>query len=113
MNPSNSQHKKIDESSLRTLLKKAAQAPAPNPWFTRTVLRRLPPKRRAFAGRIEMGACIFGLIITVVWGLRFVAETYSAQAITVRDLFTYGMYLTLFGALLANVAWPILSRFRS
>ncbi|MDE6264042.1 MAG: hypothetical protein K2M11_02740 [Paramuribaculum sp.] len=98
------------DRQLSELLKSNLPDAPYNPWFTRTVLNRLPEKKKRTAANIEIWVCVIGAIITTVFGVRYAIESYSSDYITVQTLVGYGIYLTLFGALVANIAMPLVKR---
>lgn len=102
----------LSENELRSILKSALSGVPKNPWFTYTLLRRLPPKRQRIAARIEILTSTIALVITIVCGVRFVSTSLSSPALTVRHILIYAMYLTLFGTLLLNITWPIIAGIR-
>lgn len=106
------EHKKIDYSDdeLHHLLKNTLPFPPVSPWFTRKVLNRLPEKNKAIAGKIELAACIIGLIFTIIYGVLFVVRTYNSSVITYGDMLTYAIYLTLGITLTYNIITPFLLR---
>ncbi len=96
-----------DDTQLRKLMSTLPAAPA-DPWFTRKVLNRLPQRKRHIAARIEIWTCAAGAVLTAILGVRFALSTVKLPTITVGDIFTYAVYLTLFGALVTNVAMPLI-----
>lgn len=98
------------DQQLSELLKSTLPEAPYNPWFTRKVLNRLPEKNQRTAATIEMCVCVIGVIITIIFGVRYAIESYSSDYITVQTLVGYGIYLTLFGALVANIAMPLVKR---
>lgn len=99
MNRKSTEDKKIAELFGASL----PDAPG-TPWFTRTVLNRLPEKQKQRAGRIEMAVCVIGIIVTVVLATRFVMQTLASPTIYVSDIIVYAIYVGIFGGLVWNIA---------
>lgn len=71
---------KISEKELRSdklggMLKPNLRQAPPTPWFTRTVLNRLPPRRMAVAACRECTLYIVSLVVTIVCGWQFMENS--------------------------------------
>lgn len=108
---------KISEKELRSdklggMLKQNLRQAPPTPWFTRTVLNRLPPRRMAVAACLEYTLYIVSLVVTIVCGWQFV-ENSMEGGVRIYDLIVYLTFVATGGALLYMIISPIvLARIR-
>ncbi|MDE6651025.1 MAG: hypothetical protein K2K08_01305 [Paramuribaculum sp.] len=100
----------LEDKKLGALLKNELPNAPYNPWFTRTVLNRLPERKRRVAANTEMWVCVIAAVVTLIFGVKFSAESYASDSITVMNLMIFCTYCSLFGALVANVAVPLMKR---
>ncbi|MDE6460530.1 MAG: hypothetical protein K2K52_06845 [Paramuribaculum sp.] len=100
----------LEDKKLGRLLKNELPNAPYNPWFTRTVLNRLPERKRRVAANVELWVCVIAAVITLIFGINFSVSAYYSDCITVMNLIIFCSYCTLFGALVANVALPLIRR---
>ena len=100
----------IRDKNFGDLLKSGLPEAPYNPWFTRTVLNRLPEKKRRVAANVELCVCVIAAVITLIFGINFSVSAYYSDSITIMNLIIFCSYCTLFGALVANVALPLIKR---
>lgn len=81
-----------------------------SPWFTRTVLNRLPDKKKKKAAAIEIYICAIALVAVVIFGVSFVIRSLEAPVITIGDMIVYAVYLILFAGILYNILTPWIYR---
>lgn len=99
----------FSDPQLRNLIRhNLPQAPA-SPWFTKKVLNRLPAPKKRIAARIEIWACALAAVATAVLGIHYAATTISGPVITLGQILGYCTYLAIFGALIANIALPVIT----
>lgn len=92
----------LSDNALRSLMQQLPEAPA-SPWFTRRVLHRLPPRKRRIAGRIEVAACVAGIIAVIVFAVIIARQWGAGGGFTVGDAVEYAALLGVFGLLTANL----------
>ena len=97
------------ETRLRHLIQTGAPSAPVSPWFTQKVLNRLPDKQKRIAARIETWTCAIAAVVTAVFGIKYVMTTMSAPVITVGQILIYLTYISIFGALIANMAIPAIT----
>lgn len=99
---------KINDSrddKIKQLLKKELPKERENPWFTRKVLNRLPPRRER-SNIIEKW--VF-LIVTVCVTIGLILQSthmMTAPIIYVRDFLTMGCFLITFTGLSVWIVYP-------
>lgn len=92
-------HDELSDIRLRELLKRNAISAPPSPWFSRKVLNRLPPRRKAFAAWMEYTVYIIAACLTATVGIDFGLDTLRQGIVTVSDIATLCACLGLFFAI--------------
>lgn len=100
----------LQDKNLGDLLKSGLPVAPYNPWFTRTVLNRLPERKKRVAASVELWVCVIAAVITLIFAVRFSVEAYKSDSITVMNLIIFCAYCALFSALVTNVALPLIKR---
>ena len=95
------------DDEIRRMLKTEIPSERNNPWFTRKVLNRLPPRRRR-SNPIEKWMFLI-IVIGVTIGLVLQsAHMLNAQVIYVRDFVMMGAFLLTFLGLSIWIIYPYL-----
>ncbi|MCC8072440.1 MAG: hypothetical protein LIO90_11670 [Bacteroidales bacterium] len=91
-----------NDPRFREYIKRHAATPRPNPWFTRKVLRSLPPRSQRVARFIETSLYIIGIIICGWLGVKMAMTLITTQEMMMdsSSLSSYLMIIGLFCALL-------------
>lgn len=101
-------HKKDDaiDSRLRLLMHKGALQAPPSPWFTQNVLHRLPERKRCIASIVEYIIYVAGIVATSIYLVMYVVDTVESNVVTVSNLITYAVLVSLLVSLCYMVVVP-------
>ncbi len=99
------QNDKLTDETLRRTLQSNLPKTMPSPWFTKTVLNRLPEKRRVAAAAIEFCVYVCGLIISIALCYGYIDRMMHGSVITVGNL----MSVAVCGSIIIGLLYMIIS----
>ncbi len=97
------------DARLSEILKRHLPDAPPQPWFTRTVLNRLPDRTLRIVSLIEYALYIIGIVATSIATINLFNEINAKESICGTQILTALLFVGIFGALLYSILSPWVS----
>lgn len=97
------------DARLSEIFKRHLPDAPPQPWFTRTVLNRLPDRTLRIVSLIEYTLYIIGIVATTVATINLVNEISTEESVCGVQILTALLLVGIFGALLYSILSPWVS----
>lgn len=104
--------KNDDDKYFRSILKKNLPEHLPSPWFTKTVLNRLPERKVRIAARIEYGVYLLALVAILIFAVFTTRNVYASGVVRVGDIIVYLGEIAMTAALCWMLIAPFVERMK-